>query len=165
MKTNNDNNSDDEGVSFSKTSSFKEITMLHLTRITKLSSCELRGGYYSVFSTKSGEEKEYYVEDSREALENAIYCLAQLTISRFTKQMTTSFEKFKTERDNLKQTFLDKTSLAETEVLGESYYVDKDKIILEEYKIKKLNLYKNLFTELVIMLAAKNYLEVGEEMF
>ncbi len=164
MKPDNDN-SDDEGVMFSKTSTFKEITMLHLTRITRLSSCELRGGYYSIFTTKSGEEKEYYVEDTREALENAIYCLAQLTISRFTKQMTTSFEKFEKERETLKLVFLDKTSLAETEVLGESYYEDKDKILLEEYKIKKLNLYKNLFTELVKMLAAKNYLEVAEEMF
>ena len=164
MKPDN-NTTDDDATMFSKTSSFKEITMLHLTRITKLSSCELRGGYYSVFTTKSGEEKEYYVEDTREALENAIYCLAQLTISRFTKQMTTSFEKFETERENLKQTFLGKTKLTETEVLGESYYEDEDKILLEEYKIRKLNLYKNLFTELVIMLAAKNYLEVGEEMF
>ena len=164
MKTDNET-SDDEGVMFSKTSSFKEITMMHLTRITKLSSCELRGGYYSVFTTKSGEEKEYYVEDSREALENAIYCLAQLTISRFTKQMTSDFDKFETERETLKQSFLDKTSVTETEVLGESYYQDKDKILLEQYKIKKLNLYRNLFTELVKMLAAKNYLEVGEEMF
>ena len=164
MKPDNEN-SDDDAVMFSKTSSFKEITMMHLTRITKLSSCELRGGYYYTFTTKSGEEKEYYVEDSREALENSIYCLAQLTISRFTKDMAKTFKEFEEERETLKQVFLDKTSLTETEVLGESYYEDKDKILLEEYKIKKLNLYKNLFTELVKMLAAKNYLEVGEEMF
>ncbi len=164
MKEDNES-SDENGIMFSKTSTFKEITMMHLTRITKLSSCELRGGYYSMFITKSGEEKEYYVEDSREALENAIYCLAQLTISRFTKQMILYFDNFERVRETMKQSFLDKTSLTETEVLGESYYADKDKIILEEYKIKKLNLYKNLFTELIKMLAAKNYLEVGEEMF
>ncbi len=162
---NPDNEKTDDAVMFSKTSSFKEITMLHLTRITKLSSCELRGGYYSVFTTKSGEEKEYYVEDSREALENAIYCLAQLTISRFTEKMRKNFDEFEKTRETLKQNFLDKTSINETEVLGESYYEERDKILLEEYKIKKLNLYKKLFTQLVMMLAAKNYLEVGEEMF
>jgi len=65
----------------------------------------------------------------------------------------------------LKKEFLDETSLDETEVLGEAYYNDKDKVPLEEYKIKKLNLYKGLFTELIRLLAKKNYLEAGEEMF
>ena len=156
----------EEGIRFStKTSSFKEIIMEHLRRITKLSSCELRGGYYSTFVTKSGEEKEHYVEDSREALENAIYCLAQLLISRFTKTMKTDFETFEKERGELKQAFFKKTSIDEKEVLGEGFYSDDDKILLEEYKIDKLWLYKYLFTKLIILLASKNYLEAREEMF
>ena len=157
---------EDEGIRFSmKTSSFKEIVMEHLRRITTLYSCELRGGYYSTLKTKGGEEKEYYVEDSREALENAIYCLTQLLIPKFSNTTKTFFDEFEKQYEKLKQDFLKKTSLSETEVLGEGYYSDEDKVLLEEYKIKKLNLYKGLFAELIKLLASKNYLEAGEEVF
>ena len=149
----------------SKASSFKEIIMEHIRRITRLSSCELRGGYYTTFVTKNGEEKEHYVEDTRETLENSIYCLAQLTMPRFTKAMAKYFSQFEEECNVLKNNFLEKTKMDETEVMGEAYYDDKEKILLFEYKIKKMNLYKHLFTELVILLAAKNYLEASEEMF
>ena len=100
-----DNDNDEEGTTsfLGKTSNFKEITMDHLRRITKLSSCELRGGYYTTFVTKSGEEKEHYVEDSREALENAIYCLSQLLISRFTTTMKSNFKEFEEECEALKK--------------------------------------------------------------
>ena len=162
----NDKPEEEEGIRFSmKTSSFKEIIMDHLRRITILYSCELRGGYYSTFKTKSGEEKEYYVEDSREALENAIYCFTQLLIPKFSDSNKTYFDEFEKQREKLKQDFLKRTSLNETEVLGEAYYDEEDKVPLEEYKIKKLNLYKGLFTELIRLLAKKNYLEAGEEMF
>lgn len=146
-------------------STFKEITMLHLARITRLSSCELRGGYYSTFKTKSGEEKEYYVEDTREALENAIYCLAQMLISKFTKGMIKTFEKFEDDRLKLKKNFLKESKLDDKEVLGEQHYEDEDKTLLEEYKIQKLWLYKYLFTNIIKLLAQKNFLEVGHEVF
>ena len=59
-----------EDIEFSpKNASFKDIIMMHISRITKLSSCELRGGYYSTIPTKEGNEKDIYVEDTREALE------------------------------------------------------------------------------------------------
>ena len=162
----NDKPEEEEGIRFSmKTSSFKEIIMDHLRRITILSSCELRGGYYSTFKTKSGEEKEYYGEDTREALEKAIYCFTQLLIPKFHDGTKKYFAEFKEQLKKLKEEFLKKTELEETEVLGEAYYEEKDKVGLEEYKIKKLNLYKGLFTELIRLLAKKNYLEAGEEMF
>ena len=92
-------------------STFKEITLLHLARITRLSSCELRGGYYSMFKKKGGEEKEYYVEDTREALENAIYCLGQMLVTKFTKEMIKEFEEFEKDRIKLKTEFLKATKL------------------------------------------------------
>ena len=161
-----ENKESDDDVNFTnRTSSFKEIIMEHVRRLTKLSSCELRGGYYSTFKTKGGEEKEYYVEDSREALENAIYCLSQLLIQRFNGDMKKKFKHFEDTRKKIKQEFLKASSIEEVEVLGEAFYNDDDKILLEQYKIKKLWLYKLLFTDLIKLLAAKNYLEVGEEMF
>ena len=161
-----DEQNNEEEIRFSgKTSTFKEILMDHLRRITKLYSCELRGGYYSTLTTKGGEMKEYYVEDSREALENAIYCLAQLLIPKFDKNTVAYFEEFQKQLIELKQKFMEKTNLKESEVLGESYYNEEDKVPLEEYKIKKLDLYKKLFTKLIKLLSAKNYLEVSEEMF
>jgi len=156
----------DEDMEFSgKPSSFKEICMNHLARIGLLSSCELRGGYYAAVKTKSGDEKEMYVQDSRESLSNAIYFLAQVLILKFDKPMKESFEKFIKEKEELKQKFLKKTKIDDVEVLGESYYEDKEKILLEEYKIKKMELYKELFTELSTLLARLRYFEIGGAVF
>ena len=162
-----DSSADDDTISFSgKTNTFKEITMEHVRRITLLSSCELRGGYYTTFVTKAGEQKEHYVEDSREALENAIYTLAQLLMSRFTKEAMEQFRKFEEVLQKQKEDFLKKTKLDESEVLGEGHYHDgEEKIWLEEYKIQKLWMYRHFFTQLILLLASKNFLEAGAEMF
>ncbi len=144
-----------------KGGSFKEIVMIHLSRITLLSSVELRGGYFTITDTKEGSTKEIYIGDSREALSNAIYCLAQLLIPIYDTDMTEAFTKFKTDNAELKAAFLDKTKLDDTEVLGEGYYEDKEKPILETYKITKLNLYRELFTDLSKLLSRKKYLTMG----
>lgn len=150
----------------SKPSSFKEIVMEHLKRITQLSCVEFRGGYYNSFKTKQAEIHETYVPDSREVLSNAIYCMAQLLILKFDKEMTPAFEQFNKDRLELKRKFLDSTkSLEETEVLGEGFYNDDEKILLEEYKIQKIVIYLDLFTELSKLLARKKYFEIGGASF
>jgi len=144
-----------------KGGSFKEIVMIHLSRITLLSSVELRGGYFTITDTKEGNTKEIYIGDSREALSNAIYCLAQLLLPVYDNDMMTVFQTFKEDNKNLKETFLNKTKLEDTEVLGEGYYEDNEKPILETYKITKLNLYRELFTELSKLLSRRKYLTMG----
>lgn len=161
-----DDMTQDDDLEFTgKPSSFKEIVMAHLTRITQLSSIELRGGYYSVFVTKSGEEKESYVPDSRAALENAIYCLAQLLIPKFDDKTKKAFIKFKDELVALKQEFLKATKIDDKEVLGEAYYSDVEKKLLEEYKIQKCELYREFFTILSLLLAKHKYFEIGGAVF
>ncbi len=145
-----------------KPGSFKEVVMNHLTRITKLFSVELRGGYYTLTKMKTGEEKEFYVQDSREALENAIYCLALLILNKFDSQMKKHFKEFEEELVTSKEEFLKRTkSMEELEVLGEGFYTAEEKVFLEEYKIRKMETYKGLFKQLSILLDNKNYFEIG----
>jgi len=148
-----------------KPSSFKEIVMEHLKRITQLSSVEFRGGYYNSFKAKTGEIHETYVPDSREVLSNAIYCMGQLLILKFDDEVKPAIKKFNKDRVELKQKFVDSTNLDETEVLGEGYYQDKEKILLEEYKIQKMVIYLDLFTELSKLLARRKYFEIGGATF
>lgn len=150
----------------SNVSTSKSIYLELLRRITIMSCCELRGGYYTWFKSKDGTEKETYVQDTREALENGIYCLAQLLMIKFDKEMKKAFEEFETDGSKLKKEFLDKTSIEETEVLGEAYYQEgKEKQLFEEYKIKKLLLSKKLFTQMTNFLGRENYFEIGTQTF
>ncbi len=145
-----------------KPGSFKEVVMNHLTRITKLFSVELRGGYYTITKMKTGEEKEFYIQDSREALENSIYCLALLILNKFDSPMKKHFKEFEDDLVTSKGKFLKRTtSIGESEVLGEGFYTDEEKVFLEEYKIKKMEMYKGLFKQLSILLDKKNYFEIG----
>ena len=144
-----------------KGGTFKEIVMIHLSRITLLSSVELRGGYFTITSTKEGGTKEIYIGDSREALSNAIYCLTQLLIPKSDEDMTTAFKQFQIDAKELKESFLEKTKLGDTEVLGEGYYEEDEKPLLETYKITKLNLYRELFTDLSRLLSRKKYLAMS----
>lgn len=143
-----------------KGGSFKEIVMAHLARIALLSSTELRGGYFSITQTKSGDTKEIYVADSRESLSNAIYFLAQALLPKFNKEMEAAFKTFQEDVLELKRDFLSKTKKEDTEVLGESYYPENEKSLLEEYKIEKLNRYKDLFNDLSQFLYDEKYLEI-----
>ena len=143
-----------------KGGSFKEIVMIHLARIALLSSTELRGGYFSITQTKSGDTKEVYVADSRESLSNAIHFLAHALYPKFDKDMKAAFKIFKKETEELKEEFLKETKKEDSEVLGESYYPESEKSLLEEYKIKKVELYIELFTDLIQFLSRKKYLEI-----
>ena len=143
-----------------KGGSFKEIVMCHLARIALLSSTELRGGYFSITQTKSGDTKELYIADSRESLSNAIYFLAQALLPKYDKDMKTAFKTFQDDTDKLKSNFLSKTKQDDEVVLGEGYYPENEKSLLEAYKIKKLNLYRVLFTDLSGFLYRKKYLEI-----
>ena len=143
-----------------KGGSFKEIIMCHLSRIALLSSTELRGGYFSTEQTKSGDTKEVYVADSRESLSNAIYFFAQALLPKYDKDMKGAFKTFKEVTKKLKEDFLKETKKDDKEVLGESYYPEDEKHILEQYKIQKLDLYRELFTDLSKFLFRKKYLEM-----
>lgn len=147
-----------------KATTFKDILLEHVKRITKLSSVELRGGFWTVMEDKDGKIKRIYIPDTREALCNSVYCLNSLMenkIEKYKEQIKT----VKSELENLKKSFLDYTKIKETEVLGEDYYRGEEKTHYEEYKIKKMELYRKMFTWLCMELSSKNWGEIGGRAF
>ena len=98
------NFSRDEDVEFSgKPSSFKEIVMLQLKRIAELASNEMRGGYYSISTTKNGEEREVYVTDARENYGQAVLCLAHLLYKKFDTKMQEGYDTFISEVEKIEE--------------------------------------------------------------
>lgn len=141
---------------------FKELVFMQLRRIMEFSNCEFRGGYYSKQQTSDGNEKEFYVPDTREIFCNAVHAFSLLLIPKYDKQMKTYHVTFIKDLAKIKQDFIETSSVKETIILGDSFYEDeKDKLLLEEYKEKKLQLYLALFSELNLLLSRDNYLTYG----
>ncbi len=157
---------DDIEISPGGGNSFKEIVMSQLRRVTQLGSTEFRGGYYSTVPTKSGIDKEIYVQDSREVFSNAVYTLALLLKPKFKKDMNTAFTNFNTKLKKRQGEFMNASSVEEEIILGESFYTDdKDKILLETYRNKKLRLHLSLFAEISKELGRINYMELSGDSF
>ncbi len=145
---------------------FKDIVMSQLRRVTQLSSTEFRGGYYTLVPTKSGVDKEIYVQDSREVFSNATYALALLLKPKFDEKMNEAFETFNTKLKARQKDFMDASSVDEEVILGETFYDnEKDKILLETYRNKKLRLHLSLFAEISKQLSRVNYMELGGDSF
>lgn len=136
-----------------KATSIKDIAMEHFRRITRLSSVELRGGFWMVQKEDNGEKKMVYVEDTREVLSNAILCLAYLIQHKFDKKMEKGFENYKEKYEERKKLFLKATKINDNQVLGEGYYKDgEEKKKLEEFKIEKLLIHQELFEDICLFL-------------
>ncbi len=146
--------------------SFKDIVMLQLRKVTQLCCCEWRGGYYTMVPQKGGQEREVYVQDSREVFSNGVYALAIILTPKFDKDMDTALTNFKTKLSERQAKFIKDSSVDEEVILGESFYTeDKDKILLETYRNKKLKLHLSLFAELSKLLGRINYMELGGGVF
>jgi len=157
-----DQNQTELDLPSSKAFGFKDIVLMHLRKILTLASCELRGGYYTVFTTKNDEEKEIYIEDTREALSNGILIFALLLEPNFNDNTKEAYKKFNDGLDTIKKEFLEASSVSEKVVLGEAFYGDqKDKLLLETYKQQKMAMFIKLLSTLSFELAEKNYLEIG----
>ena len=140
---------------------FKEVLFSHLRRITNVATNEMRGGYYSTMITKAGGEKDIYVPDTRETYCNGVLCLAHISYHKFDKKMEEVYKNFNTELETLEKDFIEASSIDEEVILGEGYYKDpKDQILLEQYRIKKLRLFQNLFLELNKLFGRKNWMEI-----
>lgn len=136
--------------------------MSQLRKVTQLSSVEFRGGYYTPVMNKKGEEKELYVQDTREVYSNGVYTLALLLQPKFNKDMKGVFKNFKIKVKDITKAFIKASSVEEEFVLGESFYTnEKDKILFETYRNKKLKIYLALFSHLCKELARLKYMEIG----
>jgi len=158
-----DNNEGDDDIEFNtKSSTFKDVVMEQIRATTKSYGKEMRGGYTNTFVDKDGNTKESYIEDAREVFCNNCLCLAQLLIPKHDKPMTKFYEEFKPQIEKLKDDFLKNSSVKESIILGFDFYVDMaDKILLEEYRMKKLELHKDLFVEVNMLLGRMNWGEIS----
>lgn len=149
----------DDEVQISKDDGLKyeDIVIWQLRRMTVLSNVEFRGGFYTTVPSKDGEEKEIYVQDTREVFSNGVYALALLLKPFFKNNMKKVFKRFNEQLQELTQEFIEKSSVDEEVVLGEAFYDNEnDKILLETYKNKKLKLYLVLFSHLANMFKKGN---------
>lgn len=152
-----------EDVEFDpKTGSFKEIALGHFNRCVKLMSVEFRGGYWTIMTSKDGTPKEVYIPDTREIYSNAVLGLTLILQPKYDKDMKEAFKEYNKSIEALKKEFTDKSSVDEDIVLGEAFYTsEKDKLLLETFKQKKLQVYLNLFSDVSLLLGRRNYLSIG----
>ena len=145
--------------------SFKEIAMRVFKEAGDNLSKEFRGGFY-LSDFKEGNKVSNYVDDTRDIASNSIYVLALLLIPKFDKEMKPLFKQFEKDLRKLKDDFIKATKTKEKVVLGQTFYKpEEDKLLLEHFKIEKLDLHIILFKNLSELLGRKNYLEMGGKSF
>jgi len=139
---------------------YNDLVLMHLRRCNNAAIVEFRGGFYTTAIDKLGHEKEIYVPDTRDVFCNAVYHLCLLLRPRFSKIYEEKYQRFLDRLDNLTRDFINKTETDETVVLGEPFYENKqDKVLLEEYKQKRLRLHIKLFAYLAEHLENKGFTE------
>lgn len=139
---------------------YNDLVLMHLRKVNAASIVEFRGGFYTSFTDKQGNEREMYVPDTREIFCNAVYHLALLLKPRFGERLNQKFRTFEDRYGQLTDSFIRKTVTDETVVLGEPFYESKgDKLLLEEYKQKKLRLHIKLFSYIAEHLENKGFTE------
>ncbi len=139
-----------EGLTFSM------IVHMHINRIVKKASNELRGGYYDI-TTKEVAGVAYtskkYVPDTREEYCNAVDALADITFVYFDETMT------KAEED------LDKEIEDKTKECMVKDHRDKEELDEEKYKKMKIKTKRKLFRELCSFIKRKDYFGSESAMF
>jgi hypothetical protein len=141
--------------------SFKDLVMNQFVRVTTFANVEFRGGFYTKILGKDGAEKEIYVPDTRDIFCNGSFILALFLQPSFSEDMKADFKGIREQLDILTKEFIEKSSVEETVILGDAFYQeDKDKILLEEYKNKKLIVHLKLYSRLSKELKRKNYFEM-----
>lgn len=140
----------------------KDIVMNHFNKITELSAVEFRGGFYIETTSPDGQVKKTYVPDTRETYSNAIYQLSIILEPRFDDKMKIAVKEFEEALTKLKNDFMVLSTIKEHGViLGEGFYKSlDDKIYLETYKQKKLEIYIKFLLALSKQLARLKYFEM-----
>lgn len=165
-KEKNFNLDDDSGdtIEFSSQGGlgYREIVMMQFHKCTTNCNVEFRGGFYTIDVKRDGSEVQKYVPDSREVFSNSVYGLAILLQPKFDKKMSHKFLQCRKLLKDIQKDFMEKSIVDEEVILGSGFYEhEKDKILLEQYKNKKLEISLTLFTHLSKQLSRKGYLEMG----
>lgn len=145
---------------------FKEIVMRQMYKVTMNGNVEFRGGYTAIRIAKNGQEIEIYVPDTRETFCNGVLILAYLLKPKFTEDMKIAFKKYVKKIKTITNEFTSASTVDEKVILGDSYYTEeRDKILLETYRNKKLRIHLFLYQKISQLLKDLNYLEIGGETF
>lgn len=144
---------------------FKEIVLRHLNQIIGFQSTEMRGGFW-VTKTKISHgiatETKEYVADSREVFGCSINALYDILLPHFDKTMSKDAEDIKKKLENIKIECLNKTKAEDKEILSNDLYSKDDRLIVEEYRFKKLSLNREMFQKLNLLLFRLKYLKIYE---
>lgn len=166
-------NSYDDGSRNENTegTTFREIVLKHLKRISDLASVEFRGGYWDVKKTPvemggAGTTliSKTYVPDTREAYSNAIENLADMLYPYFDEQMT---EDEKNTNAELDKAYKSNTVVVEETREDKNPEEEQEKRKFQEqdhkksYRDERVRINRKLFRSLCAFLYRKQYLEIG----
>jgi len=145
---------------------FKAIVLHQLQKIVNLQSREMRGGFWQTKTIPVGngmvKAEKFYVADAREEYGGAVDALHDLLIPYFDVKLKELDKILKSQLKILKEDVIDASSIDETEVLDNEFYTDpKNKLIIANYRFKKLNISRRMFQGLCCFLHRKKYLELG----
>lgn len=141
--------------------SFAMLALEQFERLILFSNVEFRGGFYMIAQDSKGMAKEIYVPDSRDVFCNCCFSLALLMKPKFTKPMEAAYASIIEKLNAIKKDFIDKSSEDEDVILGESFYDnEKDKILLEQYKQKRLNIFLRLYSEISLEMQRHKYFQL-----
>jgi len=136
---------------------YKDLIMWQLKQVCRSSNVEFRGGFYITVSDKTGNDREIYIQDTREVFCNAIHLFAILTQNNFKPAEEKAFLKFKEDLKAIEDEFMQKSSVDEDIILGEPFYENpRDKILLEMFKNKKVKVHRNLLVSIISTVSKKN---------
>lgn len=122
------------------------LAMEQFERLILAHNVEFRGGFYMQSTGINGETRELYVQDTREVFCNTCRALATLIEYSMIKGTKEKYAAYLEELDEITKEFIEKSSVSESIVLGETFYEkEEDKILLEEYNNKKLMIWQKVF--------------------
>jgi len=125
--------------------SYPLLAVEQYERVLLSHNVEFRGGFYMQTQNNLGNI-EIYVPDTREVFCNSCHALAILTRGSMSKAALQKYEDIKLQLADNERWFMELSSVDEEIVLGESFY-DKteDKILREQFILKKVKIYQLLF--------------------
>lgn len=140
---------------------FKEIVMLHLKQIISFECVEMRGGFWVTKSKISHgiiTETKEYEPDTREVFSNAVNGLYDLLLPLFDKPMSEKAKELNLRLETIRKDCIKETSNKDEEILPVEFYNGKDRLLVEQYRYKKLRLMREMFQELSLFLNRISYL-------
>lgn len=141
---------------------FNDLLFEHIRRILIAQSIEMRGGFW-ITKTKTSHgtttQERSYVPDTRETFGGTVDALHDLALPHFDKKMQEVAKKINDSLEQIKKGCLNKTEANDKEIMSSDFYKGKgdDKIIVEEYRFKKLRLKRQMWQELSLLLKRLHY--------